>query len=130
MAVISNVLAAAGILLAVLLYLFRRRPSAAPRPDPLEKGGPLHALLSQKYYLDALYDDLVVRRWFYAILVAVVDKLDRILDDFVDLLGGAPRNAGQVIALFQTGQVQFYGAVVVLGSIVILAAYLILGAGG
>ena len=130
MAVISNVLAAVGILLAVLLYLFRRRPSAAPRPDPLEKGGPLHALLSQRYYLDALYDDLVVRRWFYAILAAVVDKLDRILDDFVDLLGGATRNSGQVIALFQTGQVQFYGAVVVLGTIVILAAYLIFGAGG
>ena len=130
MALLSNLLAAAGILLAVLLYRFRRPAAGAPAPDPLEKAGPLHSLLTQKYYLDALYDDLVVRRWFYAVLVAVVDKVDRILDDFVDLLGGTTRNAGRVMALFQTGQVQFYGTVLVLGSIVILAVYLIFGAGG
>ena len=29
---------------------------AEKKPDPLEKAGPVHTLLSEKYYVDALYD--------------------------------------------------------------------------
>ena len=92
---------------------------------------PLHTLLFQKYYLDVLYEDLVVRRWFYRGLAGITDWLDRnLVDGFVDLIGGTFRNAGRAVAQLQTGQVQFYGTVVVLGAVLILLGYLILGAGG
>ncbi len=130
MALISTVLAVSGIGVAALLYLVRRPASSAPTADPLERAGLVHTLLSQKYYLDALYDDLVARRWFYARLVAAVDRLDRILDSFVDLLGRETSRAGRVVSLAQTGQVQLYGTIIVLGSIIILAVYLFAGAGG
>jgi NADH:ubiquinone oxidoreductase subunit 5 (subunit L)/multisubunit Na+/H+ antiporter MnhA subunit len=130
MAVVSTAVALVGIALASLMYLRRRERSARDLPEPLEKAGPLHALLSESYYLDHLYEDVIVRRWFYRWLAAMTDWLDRsVVDGFVDLIGGTFRNSGRALALLQTGQVQFYGAMVVLGSIIILVGYLIFGPG-
>ena len=81
--------------------------------------------------MDVLYEDLIVRRVFYRWFAAAVDWLDRnVVDWLVDLIAGLVRNFGRLAAQFQTGQVQFYGAVVVLGAVLILLGYLILGSGG
>ena len=50
-------------------------------------------------------------------------------DGLVDFIAGVFRNAGRLLAQLQTGQVQFYGAVIVLGVVLILVGYLIFGAG-
>ena len=125
MALISNVVALAGIGLAVLAY-------AWPRPftglDPLLKSGPVHVLLSQRYYLDHLYEGLIVGRIFYRIVVAVTDWIDRnVVDGVVGLLGWISRNVGGLIALAQNGQTQVYPLVAVTGGVVIIVLYLILG---
>ena len=67
MAVTSTVLAVLGIGLASLLYLRPKGQSAAELKEPLESAKPLHVLLTQKYYLDALYENLIVRRGRHAI---------------------------------------------------------------
>jgi NADH-quinone oxidoreductase subunit L len=130
MAIVSNVVALVGIVLASLLYLRRRERASRELEEPLEKTGSLYNLLYRKYYMDDLYEDMIVRRWFYRWFVATTDWLDRnLVDGFVDLVGGTFRNSGRALALLQTGQVQFYGTVVVLGSIIILVGYLIFGPG-
>ena len=129
-AIVSNVAAVVGIALASLLYLRRKQQAAVDLKDPLEIAGPLHELLTQKYYLDALYENWIVRRWFYGWVVGLADWLDRnLVDGLVDAVGGSTRNIGRAVALLQTGQVQFYGIVVLLGSLVILVGFLVLGSG-
>ncbi len=130
-ALAATVTALLGIALASRLYLGRGAREAGELKEPLERIKPVHTLLAQKYYLDALYEDLAVRRWFYRGLAGTTDWIDRYLvDGLVDFIGGTIRNTGRAVAQLQTGQVQFYGAVVVFGAVLILLVYLVLGAGG
>ena len=105
--------------------------AAAPLlPEPLARGGPVYTLLYRKYYLDELYEGLLVRRIFYRYFAGLTDWLDRNwLDGLVDLTAGICRNGGRLLAQLQTGQVQFYGVVIALGATLILLAYLVFGAG-
>ena len=130
-ALASTVTALLGIVLASGLYLRRQAMAARELKEPLELFRPVHTLLAKKYYLDVLYEDLVVRRWFYRGLAGITDWLDRnLVDGLVDLIGGTFRNTGRAVAQLQTGQVQFYGTMVVLGVVLILLGYLIFGSGG
>ncbi|MCI0789469.1 MAG: NADH-quinone oxidoreductase subunit L, partial [Chloroflexi bacterium] len=105
MAAISTVAALSGIGLAALVYLRRRDQ----RADPLERVKPVHTLLTQKYYLDTLYEDLMVRKGFFGIIAGTLDWIDRnLVDGTVDLIGWFFRNIGIAIGKFQTGQVQAY----------------------
>ena len=124
-AAISNVVALAGIGLAVLAYTW-------PRPflsrDPLAAGGQLHTLLAQRYYLDHLYEGVVVGRLFYRSVAGITDWVDRnIVDGIVGLTGWISRNIGSLIALAQNGQVQTYPLVAAVGGAVIIILYLALG---
>ena len=123
MALVSTAIALAGIGAAYRLYATR----SGRERDPLEKAGPVHLLLSQKYYLDALYEGLVVRRIFYRAFAGTVDWLERnLVDGSVDFLGWIFRNFGPlVLSRLQTGQVQTYGAVVALGGLAILLGFLL-----
>ena len=125
MAVISNVVAIAGIGLAALTY-------AWPRPftttEPLRKGGPLHTLLAQRYYMDDLYEGVIVGRVFYRAVAGITDWVDRnIVDGIVGLLGWISRNIGSLLALAQNGQVQTYPLIAAAGGLVIIILYLALG---
>ena len=120
----------AGLALGLLLYRRRREdervPQRGPQRDPLEAARPVHALLTQKYYVDALYEDAVVRRAFYRIIAAGADWLDRnLVDGTVDAIGWIFRNIGSVIGRLQTGQVQAYGTMIALGSLLILLGLLL-----
>ena len=123
LAVVSTIGAAAGLLVAGLLYARHR---AGGRREPLEAAGPVHALLSQKYYLDAIYEDAIVRRGVYRTFAGTVDWLDRnVVDGIVDTVGWIFRNLGPVIGRLQTGQVQAYGAVIALGGLLIILGFLL-----
>ncbi len=125
MAVISNVVAFVGIGLAALTYAWPRRFTAT---DPLTRAGIVHTILEQRYYLDHLYEGLIVGRVFYRIVAAITDWVDRnIVDGVVGLVAWISRNVGSVIALAQNGQAQTYPLVAAAGGLVIIALYLVLG---
>ncbi|MCI0809939.1 MAG: NADH-quinone oxidoreductase subunit L [Chloroflexi bacterium] len=122
MAAISTVAALSGIGLAVLVYLRRRDQ----RADPLERVKPVHTLLTQKYYLDTLYEDLMVRKGFFGIIAGTLDWIDRnLVDGTVDLIGWFFRNIGIAIGKFQTGQVQAYATGIAFGVLAIILALLL-----
>ena len=122
MAAISTVAALSGIGLAVLVYLRRRDQ----RADPLERVKPVHTLLTQKYYLDTLYEDVIVRKGFFGVIAGTLDWIDRnLVDGFVDLIGWFFRNIGIAIGKFQTGQVQAYATGIAFGVLAIILALLL-----
>ena len=122
MATISTVAALSGIGLALFLYLRRKDQ----RADPLEKVKPVHTLLSQKYYMDVLYENLVVRKGFYKVIAGTTDWIDsNIVDRAVDTIGWFFRNIGTAIGKFQTGQVQTYATGVAFGVMAIILAFLL-----
>ena len=124
MAGASTGIALAGIALATALY-FRR---ASGSGEPLEAVKPVHTLLAEKYFVDALYENIIVRRAFYRWFAFAVDWADRnLVDGFVDAVGYVFRNLGpQTLARFQTGEVQAYGLALALGSLLILLGFLLL----
>ena len=120
-AIASTVLALGGLALATIMYQTRALP--AGRVGVRLQW--LHTLLSQRYYLDHLYEGFVVRRLLYRGLFRLSDWMDiRIVDGAADLTGWAGRNVGRALAQVQTGQVQVYGAAIGMGIVVILLSYL------
>jgi len=119
---ISTAAAVGGSLLGLLVYGLQRDRSR----EPLQLLGPVYTLLSQKYYVDALYEGVIVRRSFYRVFAGLTNWLDRrIVDGFVDLVGWLFRNIGSAIGRLQTGQVQTYATVVALGSLLIVLGFLL-----
>jgi len=122
MATVSTVAALAGIGLALAVYLRRRDQQS----DPLERVKPVHTLLSQKYYVDTLYEDVLVRKWFFRVIAGTLDWIDRnLVDGTVDLIGWFFRNIGTAIGKFQTGQVQAYATGIAFGVLAIILALLL-----
>ncbi len=123
---VSTGVALSGMALAAALYVRRRQGSGQEFREPLKALKPVHTLLSQKYYIDALYENVVVRRAFYRLFVGAADWLDRnVIDGVVDTIGWMFRNIGWAIGRLQTGQVQTYGAAVVFGSLLIMVWFLL-----
>ncbi len=84
MAAASTGIALAGIAWATKIYL--RRP--VEEREHLDVVKPVHTLLSQKYYVDALYEGVIVRRAFCRAFAGTVDWLDRnLVDGLVDFVG-------------------------------------------
>ena len=122
MAGISTGAAVCGALAGLAVYGLRRDQAL----EPLRILGPLYTLLSQKYYVDALYENLIVRRSFYRIFAAFANWLDRrFVDGIVDFVGWLFRNIGSAVARLQTGQVQAYGTAIALGSLLIILGFLL-----
>ena len=119
---ISTGAAVGGSLLGLAVYGLRRDQTR----EPLRLLGPVHTLLSQKYYVDALYEGIIVRRSFYRVFAGLTNWLDRrIVDGFVDLVGWFFRNIGTAIGRLQTGQTQAYATAVALGSLLIILGFLL-----
>lgn len=121
-AVLSTVVAVGGIVLAVTKY--------ASKPlvlsEMLRPRTGLQRILEQRYYMDYLYETLIVRRALQRGVFAASDWADRkVVDGAVDFIGWAGRNAGRTIAQLQTGQVQVYGIAVSVGAIALLWTFLV-----
>jgi NADH-quinone oxidoreductase subunit L len=124
LASLSMVVALAGIALAGAIYL-------VGRPSPIAVGRafrPAYTLFFRKYFMDDLYEGVIVARGFYRGFAAMLDWFDSaIVDGTVDSIGWFGRNVGRAMAQLQTGQVQGYAIAIFVGIILILVAYLVWG---
>ncbi|MBI2165650.1 MAG: NADH-quinone oxidoreductase subunit L [Chloroflexi bacterium] len=122
----STALALAGIGLAYLMYGVRRlEPQRVVR-----RVGPVYRTIYHKYYIDDLYEGVVIRNLLYRGVCGVLDWFDRaVVDGIAEVVGWFGRNVGKAIARLQTGQVQAYGIGMSAGVAAIVLAYLLWGGG-
>ena len=124
LASVSVVVAAGGIGVATLLYVWPRISlDGLGRPFSL-----VRQVLAERYYMDHLFEGQVTLRLFYRGIAGTLDWFDRwIVDNVAEFTGWFSRNIGRAISLFQTGQVQGYAVVASVGVAVIVGAFLIWG---
>jgi NADH-quinone oxidoreductase subunit L len=107
-------LAVAGIGLALLVYRRAGLPERLARAS-----GPLYVLVRNLYWVDELYDALVVRPYYR--LSRIAATFDRwVIDGLVNASGVTLDLVGQLVKLFQTGFVRNYALVFLLGVVAIL----------
>ncbi|MBI3826052.1 MAG: NADH-quinone oxidoreductase subunit L [Candidatus Rokubacteria bacterium] len=120
LAVLSVVVVAAGILLAWMLYHVRRVKAE-------EVGQPrtwVHALLLNAWYVDAIYDRLIVQP-LYALSVLLARAFDLgVIDGIVNGLGRAVTGWAAGFRRLQTGFVVNYALTMLVGA-VLLVGYLL-----
>jgi NADH-quinone oxidoreductase subunit L len=118
---VSTVIALTGIGLAYFFYM--RRPQAADAVAA--SAAPLHRLLLNKYYVDEVYDAVVVRpirRLSERVLWRQVDA--GLIDGAVNGTGSFVEAGSAALRRLQTGSVRAYAASVFLGIVVIVGYYL------
>ena len=131
LAAVSVAVAVAGIGVATGIYLW---PKAALSekvvrlPGVGRSLGGIHKLLSERYYMDDLYERQIVSRTLYRFLGGTLDWFDRrVVDNVAEFAGWFSRNIGRAISLLQTGQVQGYAVAISVGVIIIVGVYIIWG---
>jgi NADH-quinone oxidoreductase subunit L len=103
----SSAIAVGGIVLAYLIYYVRVVP--AGQLQRLHR--PAHTLLENKYYLDFLYERVIVSWLFYGVLCNLLASFDRVvIDGAVNGVGNLARQTGGALRYLQNGQFQAYGA--------------------
>ena len=117
-------IAAAGIAVAAAIYLWPKITfNGLSRPLR-----PVHRLLTERYYMDHLYERQVVSRGFYRLVAGTLDWFDRkIVDNVAEAAGLLSRNLGRAVSVLQTGQVQGYAVGIAVGVTLIVGAFLIWG---
>ncbi len=121
LALVSSVTAAAGIFVAYMMY-YRQQWSTESMGRWFRSA---HTTLSRKYYLDELYEDILVRRVFYNGAARILDWGDKNIVDWVaDRIGWLGANVGTPLRQLQTGQLQQYGAAISVGILIMLGLYL------
>jgi NADH-quinone oxidoreductase subunit L len=119
--IVSVVVALAGIGLAA--YFFLKNRAAADKVASTFPG--LYRLLSNKYYVDEIYDAAVVQ----PVQIVSEDGLWKgvdvgVIDRVVNGVGGLVGGASEVLRLFQSGSVRMYATSLFLGAVVILGYFL------
>jgi NADH-quinone oxidoreductase subunit L len=102
--------------------LYRRRQMAA---DPLESRlGGLHRLLLNKYYVDEIYDGVIVQpiKRMSTRLWRIVDA--GLIDGSVNGVGLTVRASSAVFRRLQTGSVRAYAMSLFIGVVTIVGYYL------
>ena len=115
--VISSVVGLAGI-----AFAWRRYSKRVPSDEPT---GALHRLLTNKYYVDEVYNALIVqpvKNGSHFLLWQLVDN--GIIDGIVNGAAALIRFIGGLLRRLQTGLVQAYIISMVLGIVLFLAYYL------
>ena len=121
LAVVSSAFAFAGIGVAYMIY-YRQSWSAEAIGQRLKAA---YTVLSRKYYLDELYEDLIVRRALHEGVARVLDWGDKnVVDKLVNGVGWLGTNVGTPLRQIQTGQIQQYGAAISVGILVLMGLYL------
>ncbi len=115
-AVVSTGLGVSGFVVAWAIYGARLLSA-----DRLRQAfGPVHTLVENKYYMDHLYEDLILRRLILGNVARGLAFFDRyVVDGAVNGLAMATRAGSSGMRYVQSGQVQLYGAAIFVGVIFI-----------
>ena len=104
------------------LVLLRQQPAAADGVAAV--GRPLSTLLLHKYYIDELYDAVIVQpivAFSRGVLWKVVDA--EVIDGAVNGAGSVVETGATWLRRFQTGSVRVYAASILLGVVLVLGYY-------
>jgi NADH-quinone oxidoreductase subunit L len=116
---VSTLVALAGI--GVAWWVYVRQPGLAASLAQKNEG--LYELSRNRFYLDEIYNALVVKPLAaFAWMCRVIDQY--LVDGLVDLLGNVPRFFGLLFRPIQNGLVQFYALAMILGLVVFLLSLL------
>lgn len=119
-ALVSVIVALAGIWLAWSMYGSKTLSLTFDRR--------LHGFLYNKYYLDFLYEQILVRGLLYSGIAQGLALFDRyVVDGAVNGVGRLTSGFGQAMRRVETGQVQAYGLAIFLGVVVITAGMMLRG---
>jgi NADH-quinone oxidoreductase subunit L len=80
-----------------------------------------HKLILNKYYIDEIYDALIVRPlfWISSKVEVFIEKSG--IDAIVNSFGTSVKESGRLLSLFQNGSIGYYIFVMVIGVILILS---------
>ena len=119
---ISLIVAGLGILLAYAMY--SARWLSAERVGSLFK--PLYTLFYRKYWLDELYENVIIRVALLKVLFAVFEVFDsKGIDGTVNGVANGAMATGRAVRQAQTGQLQLYGLFIGIGVVaIVLVLYL------
>ena len=118
---LSSVVAGAGVLIAMYFWLWNSAAAAAMA----SRFAPIYRMLYNKYYVDEIYDAVIVQP-IKQISTSVLWKgFDAgLVDGIVNGVGQVVSTASSILRRLQTGSVRTYAASLILGSVLILGWYL------
>ncbi len=121
-AIVSSAVGGAGLAVAWAIYGARLFSS-----DRIRRAlGPIPQLFENKYYLDYLYEEIMLKEVLMRSIAFVVDLFDRyIVDGVVNGVAKVARWSSQELRPAQAGQAQLYGAVFVVGALAAVAGMLV-----
>jgi NADH-quinone oxidoreductase subunit L len=118
---ISGLVAIGGIAIAAVFFLVNRRVADSVAASL----GGAHRLLSNKYYVDEIYDATIVQPIRIVSEEGLWKRVDvRAIDRAVNGVGDLVRGLAGAVRLVQTGSVRAYAASLFLGVVLILGFYL------
>ncbi|MFH0942281.1 MAG: NADH-quinone oxidoreductase subunit L [Chloroflexota bacterium] len=113
---ISLLVGVSGIFLAYLMYAAKK--ISAEKVGAMFK--PLHTLFLRKYYMDELYQGVLVNRVLLKGLFQVCQLFDaKVVDGIVNGFAQGTMATGRTIRRLSSGQLQFYGLLMGAGILVI-----------
>ena len=123
-AILSSTVALLGIYLAYLMY-----GSNKVSPESMaNRTRPVYTLLYRKYFMDELYEQWIVQRFFYGGVVRATDWFDRTVVDAANVqLGIWTSRVGRGLGQVQNGQTQVAGLAISVGVVASIAAFLVWG---
>jgi len=108
------------IILIIIAYVVYVKNNTVPAAEGSTSG--LHKLVYNKYYVDELYNAIIVKPlyWISGKVEVFIEKsgIDRIVNGFGDVVVGGSK----VTRLLQNGNIGFYIFIMVISIIVLLAA--------
>ena len=117
---ISLAVALSGMFLAYAIY--SKKWISADRIGQVF--APIYTVLSRKYFMDELYEQVLVVRVLVNGLFYRVQQFDTyVVDGTVNGLGKITVRAGGTLRRLQTGQLQSYGLAIVVGVVIIMAVF-------
>ncbi|MEH6943403.1 NADH-quinone oxidoreductase subunit L [Bacillus sp. JJ722] len=118
----ATVISFSGILLAYLIYVKK----SVSRDVFGGEGSTAYSVLYNKYYIDELYSySIIPFTKGISLFLSFVDKF--LIEGLMKLVASTIVMLGKIGSKFQSGQVQQYGAVVIVGLAIILVIYAITG---
>ncbi len=121
---ISMIIAGAGIFLAYAMY--SAKWLSAEKIGGMFK--PLYTLAYRKYFLDELYENIIVRKILLGGIFQLLQLFDTyVVDGIVNGFGWITVSSGKAVRHWQTGQLQLYGLFISLGVVAIIIVVLCVG---